>query len=271
MSGQGTAREKRPTARAESGGQALWVLALAVLALTGMCAVVTAVAMPARERGVIQGSGIVTAEDRPVSASERVSLHDVGTLIIRQGEESALTVKTDDNLMRHIEIRRRGGTLVLGLGDEARRRGVRPTAGITYLLSVRDLAGLEVADSGRIQADTLHVGHLEIKAHDGGTVSVDSLLAHTIQTCIEDSGGVNLGGQAESQDVTVQDSGRYLAGRLQSRAATVLASDSAEATLWTIEALDATVVDSGRVRFYGEPRRVQHLRNHGTLTGLGAP
>lgn len=271
MSGERTTSKKHEKARAKLGRKEPWTLALAALALTCICTVVTAVAMLAGERGAIQGSGVVIAEDRPVSPFVRVSLQDVGSLIIRQGEDDALTVETDDNLMRHIETRVRGGTLILDLGDEARRRGVRPTGGITYLLSVRDLAGLEVADSGRIQADALDVGHLEIEAHDAGTVSVDSLLAHTVQAYIEDSGNVHLDGLIERQEVTVQDSGCYLAGRLQSRTAAVLASDSAEATVWTMEALDATVVDSGRVRYYGEPRRAERLRDHGTLTGLGEP
>jgi len=263
--------KKRPEARVTLGSQNLRTLALAVLALACLCALVTTASMVSDDRDAIQGSGTVIAEDRPVSHFERVSLRDQGTLIITQGHGETLTVETDDNLMRYIESRIRGGTLVLGLSDGATGRGVKPSKGITYRLSVGRLVGLEIADSCRIQADTLYMEQLEIRVHDSGNVAVDSLIGHTLQVYIEDHGDVHLAGRVGRIEVTVQDSGRYLARQLQSRTVVVAASDSAEVTLWAIEAIYVNATDSAHVQYYGDPRCRQCLADDGTLVGLGAP
>lgn len=271
MNGQGTTTNKHQREGTRSRGRGPWIMVVAALAFACSCALVAAVTRVISQTGPVQGSGTVIAENRPVGHFDRVSLSDLGTLIISQGDEERLTVETDDNLLRYVETRVRGGMLILGLGEGAGGRAVRPSKGITYHLSVRQIAGLEVADSGHIQAPALAVGYLEISVHDSGGVAVDSLVAHTLQVYVEDSGDVHLAGQVERQEVTVQDSGRYLAPRLQSRTAAVAASDSAEATLWAVGALDVTITDSGRVRYYGHPRRTQRLSGAGTLAGLGEP
>lgn len=267
MSGQGKVTKNDPEAGTRLGHRGL--IALAALACAS--ALVFTLGWGAVERGSIRGSGTVIVENRPLGSFERISLGDLGTLIISQGDEEALTVETDDNLMYYIQSRVRAGTLVLGLHHGANRRGVEPSNGITYRLSVRHVAGLEVADSGRIQAQALDVDHLEITAQDSGGVEVAFLTAGTLGSWVEDSARVCLAGRVENQEITVQDSGRYLAGRLQSRTAAASASDSSEVTLWATEALDVTVTDSGRVRYYGEPRRAQRLSDDGTLAGLGEP
>jgi hypothetical protein len=246
-------------------------MAVTALVLACICVLVAAGVMVTGQPGAVQGSGDVVVENRPVGHFERVSLSDLGALIISQGDKEALTVETDDNLMRYVETRVRGGTLVLGLGDGVRGRAVQPSKGITYHLSIRHLAGLEVADSGQVRAPALDSGYLEIRVHDSGDVTIGSLVAQALQVYVEDSGDVRLAGRVERQEFTGQDSGHYLADRLVSGTAAVVASDSAQATLWVTEALDVTVTDSGRVRYYGHPRRTQRLADNGTLVELGAP
>lgn len=271
MNGQRANSETHQKDGSKSGSQGLWFIAAAMLGLACACALVTFVFRVTGDPQVIQGSGTTLVEDRSTGHFERVFLCDLGTLIITQGDEGRLTIETDDNLLGYVESRVQDGTLFLRLSSRATGRVVQPSKGINYRLSVGHIASLEVADSGRIQAAALDAGHLGIKAHDSGHIAVDSLMAHTLQVHLEDSGAVRLTGRVERQEVVVQDSSRYLAGPLQSRTAAVSASDSAEAVLWATEALHVTVTDSGRVRYYGDPRRTQRLSDRGRLAGLGEP
>jgi hypothetical protein len=244
---------------------------VAALGFLCACTLVAAAILVVDQPHAIPGSGNIITETRPVGRFERVSLSDLGTVMISHSDNERLLVVTDDNLMRHVETGVRGGTLVLRLDSRARGGLVQPSKGITYHLSVRDIAGLEVADSGHIQAPALDVGYLEITAHDFGDVVVESLIAQTVQAYVEDSGDVDLTGWVERQEVVVEDSGRYLARQLESREAAVTVSDSAEATLWTTEELDVTAADQGRVQYYGDPRRTQRLSDDATLARLGEP
>ena len=220
-------------------------------------------------RHVVRRSGNVIAEDRPLSSFERVSLRDIGLLILTQGDEDALTVETDDNLLRFVRTEVRDGTLVLSFGDESGKASLQTHHGIKYYLSVRDIVGLEVADSGSFQAASLDVEHLEIVVRDSGDLKVDSLKARSLEARISDSGYARLAGQVQTQDVTVRDSGDYVAGELHSQADTAVVSDSGQATLWTSEVLAVTVSDSGDVSYYGNPRLRPSITDSGKLTRLG--
>jgi hypothetical protein len=271
MNGQRANSETYQKDEPKSGSPGLWFIAVAVLGLACACALITCVFRVTGDPAAIQGSGITIVEDRSIGRFERVFLCDLGTLIITHGDEEMLSIETDDNLLRYVESRVQGGTLVLGLSNRVKGKVVQPSKGINYRLSLGQIAGLEVADSGRIQAPVLDVGHLEIRVRDSGDIAVDSLMAHTLQVHVEDSGGVRLGGYVERQEVVVQDSGRYLAGRLESRTAAVVTSDSGEAVLWATEVLHVTATDSGRVRYYGEPRLTRRLSGAGTLARVGEP
>ncbi len=220
-------------------------------------------------RQVVRGSGFLIAEDRPVSNFDRVSLRDIGLLILTQGDEDALTVETDDNLLRFVRTEVRDRTLILSFGDESGKASLHTSDGIKYYLSVREIAGLEVSDSGKLQATSLDTDHLELVVRDSGDLEVDSLRATSLEARISDSGYARLAGQVHTQDVTVRDSGDYVAGELRSQADTAVVSDSGQATLWTSEVLDVTISDSGNVSYYGKPRIRPSITDSGKLTRLG--
>lgn len=220
-------------------------------------------------RYVVRGSGSVIAEGRPVSGFDRVSLRDIGLVILTQGDRNALTVETDDNLLPFVGTEVRDGTLVLSFGDETGKVSLKTSHGLKYYLTVQEIAGLEVADSGNLQAVSLEVDHLEIVVRDSGDLEVDWLEARTLEARISDSGDARLAGQVQTQDVTVRDSGDYVAGNLHSQADTAVVSDSGEATLRTSEMLDVTISDSGDVNYYGHPRIRQRITASAKLTSLG--
>lgn len=257
--------------RANRKNWVLWIAALVVLGWVCTCFLLAAVNALSSPPGTVRGSGTIVAKHRSLGHIGRVTLGDQGTLILTQGDEEGLTIETDDNILPYVESRVRDGTIVLGLSDKARGKSVQPSRGITYHLSVRQITGLEVGDSGCVRARALDTEGLEIRVYDSGVVDIDSLAVRILQVSIEDSSSLRLGGRTERQEVTAQDSGRYLAGRLESGMASIVVSDSAQAILWATEAVDVTATDSAQVLYYGAPRRSQRLADDSTLLGLGIP
>ena len=133
------------------------------------------------DRNVILGSGTVVAVNRPANGVDRVSIRDIGEVIITQDDKEALTIETDDNLMRYIKTEVRGGTLFLGLSGDVRGRSVQPSSGIRYRLNVRQVAGLEAAGAGSIRMRSLDADELEIVVSDSGGLEVDSLTVKTLR------------------------------------------------------------------------------------------
>ena len=90
----------------------MWLALMVLMAASLACAV------PFVGIRTIKGSGNVVTEERDVSGFDRVALSGFGEVIITQGDKESLTVETDDNLMRYIETKVRGGTLELGFTDD---------------------------------------------------------------------------------------------------------------------------------------------------------
>src|SRR5512146_347376 len=81
----------------------------------------------------INGSGKPASESRPVSSFSRVSLRGTGELILSQGNEEALTVEADDNILPYIKTEVRGDELILQTKEGV---SINPRTTIRYTLKV---------------------------------------------------------------------------------------------------------------------------------------
>ena len=149
--------------------------------------------------GVLQGSGNVATEERPVSGFDRVSLGGVGDVFVTQGEGESLTVEADDNLMPYIETEVRNGTLILKFADEVRQKDIRPTKTIKFNVRMKEVAGLEIGGVGDIHASSLDADNLELVIGGVGDINAPSLDAEHLELVI---GGV---GDIDIDSVTVDD------------------------------------------------------------------
>ena len=220
---------------------------------------------------VIEGSGNVVTEERPMSGFNRVSLTGSGELIITQGKEESLTVEADDSLMRYIKTEIKGGMLILGFTNEAKNKSIRPTKPIKFNLNVKEVTGLNLSGSGSINTPSLETDRLEIVISGSGDVRIDSLTAQGLVARLSGSGQFNLAGQAGEQDIHISGSGHYRAGQLKSRTAMLGVIGSGNATVWVNDTLDVQISGSGNVQYYGSPSVSRKILGSGRLTSLGNP
>jgi hypothetical protein len=168
--------------------------------------------------------------------------------------------------MRYIKTEVKNGTLVLGFTAEVRNKRVRPTQGIKFNLSVREVASLELSGAGDIDAPTLKVDDLEILLSGAGDVSVGSLAAEELVVRLDGAGNVELAGQVLEQDVRINGAGNYRAAELESQRATVIVSGAGDATVWATDTLDVRIPGVGGVEYHGNPRVTHKLSGLGRLT-----
>ena len=219
--------------------------------------------------GTIEGSGNVTTEARQVSGFDRVSLSNIGLVVLTQGETEGLTVRADDNLMSHIVTEVRGGTLGIGLTPRASAALLRPSAPIVFEVSFRELSGLAVSGSGSFEVGRLETGFLEMSVSGSGDIGVGGLTAEEVRTSISGSGEVGIEGEAGAQTVSVSGSGRYRAQDLVTRNGKVSVSGSGLVVLHASDALDASITGSGTVRYFGEPHVTESISGTGKLESIG--
>jgi hypothetical protein len=247
------------------------VLILGALLISGCEAAFEVDVSEAAGRDVVRGSGHVVTEERTVADFDRVSLTGAGDVIITQGEAEALTVETDDNLLPYIQTRVKNGTLTLGFAAAARKKNVRPTKGITFHLSVKDLTALQISGAGNMRAASLEADLLELHLSGVGDFQVDALAAQELEVNVSGAGNVRLAGQVMEQDVRLTGAGDYRAGELESQTATVQLSGVGTATVWATDSLDTQISGVGEVQYYGDPEVIMSSSRLGRLVRRGNP
>lgn len=191
--------------------------------------------------GVTQGSGTLKTETRSVSGFTSVVLSGIGTLNIQQTGTEALSITTDDNLLPLLTSTVSGGVLTLGVKPV---NNPRPTSGITWNLTVKNLTGITLSGAG--------------------TINVQNLNTTSLTTLVSGAGTLNISGAAPSQTVTVSGVGNYKGRDFATANTTVTISGAGSAIVAASATLNATVSGAGSVTYYGTPQVTK------TITGVGS-
>jgi hypothetical protein len=218
---------------------------------------------------VVNGSGQIVSEERPVSGFDAVTLAGSGDLIITQGSTESLTIEADDNILPHIRSEVRSGTLVIEYDRDNWDTVYRPSRTIRYDLMVKDLNSVIVSGSGNVQTASLTSNHLDLTVSGSGDVHIDNLQTDSLIYLLSGSGGADLAGRTGDQQVTISGSGSYRAGDLQSASARVSISGSGDVTVWADDSLDARISGSGSVGYFGNPQVSSDVAGSGQVTSLG--
>ncbi len=236
---------------------------------------------------MLEGSGQVITEDRPLPEFQRVALAISGTLIITQTENIGLAIEGEDNIIPEIKTEVEEGRLTITLRDPRIR--VQPTRPLVYRLAVRDLTEITLSGPGRVEAGPLRSATLAvvasgsgsvalaqltgegvtIRASGSGAVAVADLAASTLEVSLSGSGGVTVAGQTARQTISLTGSGRYNAAQLASQDAQARITGSGSATVHVETTLAVQTTGSGSVHYTGNPQVTQqHLGAGGVYKQL---
>jgi len=218
---------------------------------------------------VVEGSGDIITESRPVGGIRGVALAGSGVLTITVGQEEALTIRADDNLLEYIETEVRDGSLWIGPKRGVKNLVLRPTESFRFDLTVRELGAIAVSGSGTVRAASLEAESMDIAVSGSGQVDIARLVAERVAAAISGSGDVTIGGEVSVQSVAISGSGEYRADELASRRAQCSISGSGDVTMWVEERLDVNVSGTGTVSYYGDPAVEHEISGRGTVRKLG--
>ena len=209
----------------------------------------------------VHGSGNVLSEDRQVSGFDSVSVSGGGELILAQGDEEALTIETDDNLLPFIKSEVQNGRLSIG----PRNVNLTPTKSVRYQLKLKKLNDLESSGSVRVEADNIQTERFALSVSGSGNFNVAHLETQVLSTHISGSGSTSASGRAETQDIDISGSGDHHASDLKSSKAVANISGSGHASLWVTQTLTAHISGSGSVEYRGDATVASHVSGSGKV------
>lgn len=222
------------------------LLLIAILAVS-----VAACAVPMNP---IKGSGNVVSESRNVNGFDHISFEGFGKMFISQGDEEALRIEAEDNILPLITTEVRNGTLIIAVKDLLSRstnwgRNIQPTKPVNFYLITTDLNQLDLSGAGIIDVSDLDSDRLVVN--------------------ISGAGEISLSGQVTSQDVILSGAGAYNAQRLESESVDLSISGAGSAMVWAKDHLDVSISGIGSVSYYGNPEIRQGISGFGILNYLG--
>ena len=244
----------------------LLLIAITTLALSSLACGVT-INGPDFDFNVIEGSGNLVSEERSVSDFNAVTLAGMGTLIIEYGDEEALTIEAEDNLIEHIETEVRGDTLVIGIEDGYT---FNTNATLRYYLTVDDLEAVKVSGLGDVELDPTETESFTVEISGAGDIDIDSLDADNLDVSLSGLGNLKInGGEVVSQEINISGTGDYNGLDLQSTQTRVDVSGLGSATVNVSESLDVNISGAGHVKYTGNPSIDQSVSGVGSLEYIG--
>jgi hypothetical protein len=238
-------------------------------------------------RRTIRGSSRVIEENREIGSIDGVELATIGTLIIKVGDEEALRIEAEDNLLPYLNTEVRGGILVIDVDPQTNLRNTRP---IAYYLTVRELKAIRLSSSGDAEAPDLEAERFEIRVSSSGDLTMGALSCDTCDIRLSSSGDADLnavygerldvrisssgdltldGGDVERQEVRLTSSGNYDAEDVDSENASVQISSSGSARIKVDGQLKADLSSSGNLTYYGDPDIDADTSSSGDVIAVG--
>ena len=187
----------------------------------------------------IRGNGHIVTEDRPVREFTSVEAEGAFDIQWVTGPASC-SIKTDENLLRHVETSMDGNTLRLEWHGQ-----LHPTRGMKVRLSSTSLTGARLTGAVRLTAGRL-AGHGFYLDGTGATrVTVDGAVEELMATL---TGASKLDAEAlrvKSAELSISGAGK----------AEVSASDS----------LKVAISGAGKVTYNGNPAIERHISGAGSI------
>ncbi len=211
------------------------------------------------------GSGNVIREDRLVSGFDKLSLSGIGDVTLTQGNEDALAIEAEDNVLSNIKTEVRDGTLFISY----EKKSVVPTKPIKFYLTMRNISELQTLGVSNIHSDSIQADRLNVGISGTGNVNINNLTANRAAINVSGAGNFKADGQVNDIKVTLSGAGNYEGKDLRSMNADVTITGLGRVVVWATDNLDIIISGGGGVEYYGNPQVSKNITGIGTVSQKG--
>ena len=212
-----------------------------------------------------QGSGNVVTENRDVSNFDRLDLSGIGDVTLIQGDQEALKIEAEDNVIKHITTEVHDETLFISFD----RKAIIPTKPVKFFVNMRTIHSLDTKGVTNLTSGSIHTDRLEISISGTGNNELDDLICDTLSINVSGAGNFQAAGKVNDQQVTLSGAGNYEGEDLQSKNADVTISGLGRVALWATDNLNVTISGTGGVDYYGTPHISQQISGVGKINHKG--
>lgn len=208
-------------------------------------------------------SGEIVEVRKALSPFSQVSIPGTGRVVLRQGNEWAITIRADKNLMDSLDTRVEGRTLVLG---QKKNFLFLKNTPIEYSITIADhLEKISIAGMADVRGDsTLEGPSFLLELAGSGSVSLP-VNVRELQLKVLGSGTVEISGTVDKLEYQLLGSGTLKAQTLAGKEGRISVLGAGNSDLGVFDELDITIAGSGTVTYSGNPRIKSRIPGTGTI------
>lgn len=204
----------------------------------------------------IKGNGNVTTENRNTGSFDAIYIAGFFDVELIDGKEGKLTIKGEENLLKHIITEVKDGKLFVKIEKGVNLSPSSWKEGIFITIPIESVDEVTLSGSGDIVGKkTIKTDKFKTDISGSGDITL-SVIANSVTATISGSGDITLNGETSDFDVRVSGSGDVSAYDLSSKNVTANVSGSADIEVTATEMIQARVSGSGDIAYRGNPKKI---------------
>lgn len=198
----------------------------------------------------LSGNREVATETRTVGNYDKLSITGAFKVKIVPGSAGSLQVTADENLLGYIETYIKGGKLVIRVNPEY---SISHYTKLYVEVPANYLSQINLTGSGEVfNTENFDWKNIKLNLTGSGNFDIKTNVTH-LKANLVGSGEIFLTGQAETANYLLTGSGVLSAKELKAQNVKASLTGSGEMRLRAVQNLDARVMGSGNILYYGEP------------------
>ncbi len=191
----------------------------------------------------INGNGPVVEEERSVGAFTSLSLRLPAKLYVYNGNESSVSIQTNENVQRYIETTVINDELII---ETIPNVSIRNTDVLNIYVTSDLVSSFSIDGSGLISIE-------------------DCLDAAALSFDINGSGDIKACGLTDVLSVVINGSGKFKGFDLEAGTAELNIRGSGDIEISVNDVLEADISGSGKIEYYGTPQVSQQISGSGKV------
>lgn len=202
-------------------------------------------------RKAVHGNNKVVTKERKAEFFAGIKVSSGIDVYLKQGNNEAISVETDENLHEYILTEVKDG--VLHVYTEV---NIRDAESKKVFVTMKEINSVSTSSAGDLSGETpVRTDRLKLSASSAGNIKLE-VYAKEIEANISSSGDITLTGEADMLEADLSSAGNLKAFNLKVREADVSASSAGDADINVSEKITAKASSAGDINYMGNPKFV---------------
>jgi len=201
----------------------------------------------------IKGNGNVVKETREVSSFDGIKVGGAFNVYLTQSNTESLTIEADENLLKIIETRVRGNTLVIST-----KENIRGSEELNIFITFKDIDKLDISGACDLESEGM-LKFSTLKLEASGASEIDLQLTTSKLSCdFSGASDIEFSGKVKECDIEISGAAELKAFDLETEEMELRVSGAADAKVNASKYLKVNASGAASVQYVGNPNIDQH-------------